>query len=388
LTKGSYQQELDNFFGVADPGNPPAQRVTKSALSQARKQLSHTAFINLNRQAVDAYYAGHPKLKTWHGFRLCAIDGSQLRVPSEPDVVATFGVHPGKENQQGCPLALVSVYYDVLNHISIDSSINPTAASERDCVAAHLNYAHANDLSLLDRGYNAFWLYALYEATGRYFCMRAKIKQGLLYQQFAESGMAQTVITLEANSRSVEQCLEKGLPTQSLKLRLIRVELEDGEVEVLITNLMDEESYPASEFKALYHLRWGAEENYKRLKQWVEIENFSGKSALSVRQDFYAKVLSTNLTAMVANAAQQHVDKATAHRKHDYQVNFAQALSKMKNILIELILLSARKLKRKLEALIDYMSRTLEPIRRGRRYGRSDAKSKNRIFYCNYKRAK
>ena len=124
---------------------------------------------------MDAYYAAHPELKTWHGFRLCAIDGSQLRVPDEPDIVNAFGVNPGKENQKDCPLALVSVYYDVLNHISIDSSINPTTASERDCAAAHLNHAHPNDLSILDRSYNAFWLYVLYEATDRYFCRRAKI---------------------------------------------------------------------------------------------------------------------------------------------------------------------------------------------------------------------
>jgi hypothetical protein len=171
------------------------------------------------------------------------------------------------------------------------------------------------------------------------------------------------------------------LPTKPLKLRLISVELEDGEVEVLITNLMDEQAFPVCEFKELYHLRWGAEENYKRLKQWVEIENFSGKSVLSVKQDFYAKVLSANLTAMVANAAQQQVDKATTHRKHEYQVNFAQALSKMKNTLIELLLLSVRKLQGKLEALIDYIARTIEFIRRGRSYSRSTSKSKNRIFY-------
>jgi hypothetical protein len=271
-------------------------------------------------------------------------------------------VNPGKENQKDCPLALVSVYYDVLNHISIDSSINHTTASERDCAVTHLNYALPNDLSILDRGYNAFWLYALYEATGRYFCMRAKINSGLLYKQFVESGKAQAVITLEPNQRSVEQCLEKGLPTQPLKLRLLRVELEDGEVELLITNLMDEQSFPVSEFKELYHLRWGAEENYKRLKQWVEIENFSGKSVLSVKQVFYAKVLSTHLTAMVANAAQQQVDKTTTHRQHDYQVNFAQALSKMKNTLVELLQFSVRKLQAKLEALIDYIACTIEPI--------------------------
>lgn len=269
--------------------------MTKSALSQARKNVSHHAFIDLSHQAVDAYYATHPEIKTWQGYRLCGIDGSQLRVPNEPSIIDEFGVNPGKESQKDCPLALASVYYDVLNHISIDFSINHTRASERECAASHLDYAQKNDLSILDRGYNAFWLYALYVAKNQPFCMRAKINRGLLYKQFAKSGKAQQVITLEPNMSSINQCIEKGLPTSPIELRLVRVEL-DGEVEVLITNLLDEEALPASEFKELYHLRWGVEENYKRLKQWVEIENFSGKSALSVKQDFYAKVFTANLT--------------------------------------------------------------------------------------------
>jgi len=46
-------------------------------------------------------------------------------------------------------------------------------------------------------------------------------------------------------------------------------------------------------------LRWGIEENYKRLKQWLEIENFSGKSVLTIKQDFYAKIVAENLTTLV-----------------------------------------------------------------------------------------
>jgi hypothetical protein len=55
----------------------------------------------------------------------------------------------------------------------------------------------------------------------------------------------------------MEKCLEKGLSIKPLRLRLVRVEL-DNEVEVLITNLLDNERYPARGFKALYHLRWGS----------------------------------------------------------------------------------------------------------------------------------
>jgi len=307
-------------------------------------------------------------------------------MPNEPDIIDTFGVNPGKENQKECPLALVSVYYDVLNHISIDSSINHTKASERACAAMHLNYAQPDDLSILDRGYNAFWLYALYEAKNRTFCMRAKINRGKQYKAFADSGEAQTIITLTPNKKSLEQCKEKGLPIHPLKLRLIRVELDGDDIEVLITNLMDEQAFPAHVFKELYHLKWGVEENDKRLKQWVEIENFSRKSALSVKQDFYAKVLTSNLTVMVANAAQKHVAKTTSDRQHIYQINFAQALCKMKNTVVELLLFSTQKLQSRLVTLMDYMACTIEPVRKGRRYPRR--KSKTRTFSSNYKRAK
>lgn len=115
---------------MLNPSHLPTQVVTKSALTQARKHVSHTTFIDLNHRVVNAYYTDHPELKTWKEFRLCAIDGSQLRLPNEPDIVEAFGVNPGKESQKDCPLGLASVYYDVLNYISIDSSINHTTASE------------------------------------------------------------------------------------------------------------------------------------------------------------------------------------------------------------------------------------------------------------------
>ncbi len=167
---------------MTNPGYLPSQVVTKSALTQARKHLSHTAFIDLNQRIVDAYYVDHPELKTWHGFRLCAIDGSQFRLPDESDITKAFGVNAGRESQKDCPLALASVYYDVLNHISIDSSINHTTASERECAASHLHYAQPNDLSLLDRGYNAFWLFSLYETKKLSFFHACKNQPGLTIQ--------------------------------------------------------------------------------------------------------------------------------------------------------------------------------------------------------------
>lgn len=284
-------------------------------------------------------------------------------------------------------MALASVYYDVLNHLSIDSSINHTKASERECAASHLQFALPNDLSLLDRGYNAFWLYALYDKANSHFCMRAKVNRGKQFKAFVESGATEAIITMEPNKISKQQCLDKHLSTDPITLRLVRVELGD-EVEVLVTNLLDKECYPAQEFKALYHLRWGVEENYKRLKKWIEIENFTGKSALSVRQDFYARVLSSNLIAMLVNAAQRQVNKKTSSRKWTYQINFAQAITKIKNTFVELIMMFKDQLKERLVELIQYIACTLEPVRRDRSYPRKKRRPNSLPFYMNYKRAK
>src|SRR4051794_35079504 len=64
--------------------------------------------------------------------------------------------------------------------------------------------------------------------------------------------------------------------------------LPTGEVEMLMTSLLDRDDHPAEAFATLYHLRWAQEENYKCFKCRVEVENWSGKSSLAICQDFHA----------------------------------------------------------------------------------------------------
>jgi len=324
--------------------------------------------------------------KTWHGFRLCAIDGTSIRLPNEPDITNYFGVQKGKANQADCPMGMASVFYDVLNHLVIDSSINPKGTSENTCAEKHLKFTGKNDLIIYDRGYNAFWLYALHIKHNHAFCMRAKANKDLVVKAFVESNKKEAIVTFDPNKYSINTCKQKGLPTSPIKLRLVRVEL-DNEVEVLITNLMDSNKYPVGLFKSLYHLRWGIEENYKRLKQWVEIESFSGKSTLSVQQDFYAKIVAANLTALMAMAAQKITVRETQHLKLNYQINFAQALSKMKHTIVHLVLHAHSDIKLLIERTIRYISKTIEAVREGRSTPRQLKNIKNDIHFPAYKSA-
>ncbi len=283
-------------------------------------------------------------------------------------------------------MGMASVFYDLLNHVVIDACVKPVNTSERKCVAEHLAYAGSNDLIIYDRGYCAFWLYSLHIKDNHAFCVRAKTNQELAVKSFIASGEKEAVVTFTPNKSSLKTCHEKGLPTSPIKLRLVRVDLP-SEVEVIITNLMDTERYPSHVFKSLYHTRWGIEENYKRLKQWVEIENFSGKSALSVKQDFHAKILAMNLTAIIALHADENIQKTTKHRKLKYQINFAQALSKMKHKIILLLLKTQEDITVMLKQTSDYLSQTIEAVRPGRTAPRRLKNIKNDIHYPAYKSA-
>lgn len=341
-------------------------------------------FKALNHQLVECVYDDERYYKTWKSFRLCAIDGTSIRLPAEPAITHTFGVQRGRPVQSPCTMGMASVFYDVLNHIVIDSSINPNHTPERECAAEHLQFADQKDLIIYDRGYTGFWLYALHIKHNLKFCVREKTQNNRQIKSFIMSNQKEAVITLVPNRFAIQTCKEKGLPITPITLRLVRVDLPN-EVEVLITNLRDKKLYKAQEFKSLFHQRWGIEENYKRLKQWGEIENFSGKSVLSVEQDFYAKIVTANLTALTAMAAQKKVSTSTRCLKKHYQINFAQALSKMKHTVITLILNVRDHFSTRIQNAIHYLSQTIEAVRPGRSVPRRLKHYKNDIHFPAYK---
>jgi hypothetical protein len=372
---------LDNTFSQLRPHAFPVRQVTKSAYTQARSKFSHQAFVEINQQLVGQVYQ-QPGYHTWHSFRLCAIDGSQLRLPHEAAIIDTFGLRRGKANQRAVPMALASLYYDVLNQIVIDAQLCPSDTSERACIAAHLEQARAGDLILFDRGYPAFWLYALLASKQRAFCMRAKTKLDLNIKAFLQSGQRQALVTFTPNRLAEDACRERDLPVEPITLRLIRVAL-GKQTEVLMTNLLDEQAYPVEDFAALYHQRWLIEEQYKRQKQWLQIENFSGKSVEAIRQDFYAKQVAHNLTAILAMGAQAQVDDRLLGGKHPYKVNFAQALSGMKNQIIHL--LREVNILPRILALLERCAQNIEACRPDRRFMRRVSNLHQTLFFSAYK---
>jgi hypothetical protein len=272
--------------------------------------------------------------------------------------------------------------FDVINKVTLDAIIAPKAIGERALAVQHFTHLKASDLVLLDRGYPAFWLFALILAQQAQFCARMPLGIWNAVDQFVESGLDEQIVTLHPSSKAVEECNARGLSTDPIEVRLVRVELETGEVEVLATSLLDQEAYPVAVFKELYHQRWPVEEDYQFLKCRVEVENFSGKSVLAIYQDFHAKVFIKNLTAILAHPAQKVVRRESQSKQYTYQVNMTNALSKMKDTVV--LLFQRTNILSILKALWQQMVKTIEPIRPGRSYPHKK-RVKPRRFPMTYK---
>jgi hypothetical protein len=382
LIKGSYQDELDYFFKAIDHSESFVRKVTKSALCKARKKLKSEAFTKLSMEAVNYFY-DHFRPKRWFDFTLLAIDGSTVKIPRTTEVEKHFGVW-NANSQNPCPLARISQMFDVLNKITVDAIISPKVTGERELCESHFLRLMPNDLVLLDRGYPAYWLFNLIMSWGGNFCARVQVDKWIPIKKFFRSGKLQKTIHLKAPASSIAKCSELGLDTLDLKLRLIRIELENGETEILITSLVDTEKYPPEIFLDLYHHRWPVEEDYKVMKCRIEIENFTGKSVLSVYQDFHARIFSKNLTAMLTFPAHKDIEQKNQDKRYPYQLNFTQAVSKMKDTIVLLFNRPLEIVKNMISALHCLFIKTVEPVRHNRKFPRNH-KIQKRGFYPSYK---
>jgi hypothetical protein len=321
------------------------EAVTASAWSQGRMKLRHTAFIELNERTVLEVVYHTPsdfEVRRWRGHRLLGIDSSLLRLPAHDLIAQEFGWVECQNTQGACgryPQARLSALTDLLNRIVIEAKLVPWGQGERGLAVEHLRGMAQEDLSLLDRGYASYELFAQFQAQEhRFVCRCPKSSFGAVNRLFREDQAGRSVVTqVQVHHEDRAAIREAGLP-EVISLRLVTVRLSTGELEVLATNLLDEERYPTSEFGALYHCRWGIETYYGLIKGRLDLERFTGRTPEAIRQDVFATVFLSNLESVLTRPAEQKLQTHSQALVHRQQVNRAVSFHAIKSQIIPLIL--------------------------------------------------
>jgi hypothetical protein len=385
LCKKTLSVELDLFFEEINKPNS----CTVSAFSQQRMKLNPWFYSVWNELLSTCYYHYYgSNVKRWKGYRIIAGDGSCVSLVNTPKLEKHFGK---QSNQQSSYVQAQAFYfYDVLNELTIHAKLSHCKTGELSLAYPMIEHLKDDMLMIYDRNFCNYKMIALHlwQEKDVKFLIRGKESMNVI-KSFIQSGKRSSIINYEPSKNAIKdmnKCGYKITPNTTLKVRLIRVELENT-IEVLVTNLWEEEGHPASIFKELYFKRWGVETNISRQKNILQLESFSGLTPNSVEQDFYATVVLSNLFSIIAKEAQNTID-TKVKSKYPMKINSNKAIGKLKSNLIELFL--GKQPEVILKKLLLYFIREPLPVRTNRSFPRfvknKQSRSKHKTF-TNYKPA-
>ena len=146
------------------------------------------------------------------GYRIFAVDGALIQLPSSPELVQEYGCN---KNQHGAamPMALLSTMFDLLNKVSVHSIISPISASERDLAKQHLyqlrkinqqtefDKTGIKDLFIFDRGYPATELFVRPAEENKDFLARCKRNFCTESVAILDSGQTDVIVEIDISKK-------------------------------------------------------------------------------------------------------------------------------------------------------------------------------------------
>lgn len=335
MTGGTLHKELLEFFDFSN--NTP----TASAFVQQRSKIKWSAFEFL----LHRFNKSANNTKLYRGYRLFAIDGSDLHIPTNPDDKDSF--YPGANGQKSYNLLHFNAMYDLMSSTYTDAIIQKRRNWNEHKAFVDMVDIYENDKSAIfiaDRGYESYNNMAHVQEKGQHFLIRIKDINGNgiasgLHLPDCEFDISHSFKLTRKQTNSVKDNVAyKFVPHTStfdflpdkckksinvlpynLHIRFVRFKITDDTYELIATNLSNEQ-FPPIEIKNLYSMRWGIETSFRDLKYTIGLLHFHSKKTEHIYQEIFAKIIMYNYTELITACSIIEQNK-----KYQYKVNFSVA---------------------------------------------------------------
>lgn len=371
----SLGKELLDWFGYSE------ETASTSAFIQQRNKIKP----NTLKYIFQTMISRCDEHKLYNGYRLLAIDGSDLRLPSNKR--ESFSYIRNDEITKGYNLLHLDALYDVLQHVYIDASIqSKIGMNEHKALVSMIDDSDISDKVILiaDRGYESFNNIAHCQEKNWNYIIRSKESYGIKFDTPpSETFDIDQLITLTRRQTKQTKEFIKKDPNRyrwiqphttfdylkpkedklyDLPIRIVRFEIADSVYEILYTNL-PREDFSVDILKELYRLRWGIETAFRELKYNVGLASLHSKKTTFVFQEIYAKFIMYNFSALIAYSQKVPAGKRINFAKSMY-VCYQYFREQLSDIILEKML-----------------CKFLSPIRPGRSFERNK-NNKNAVSFA------
>lgn len=353
-----------------------------SAFIQQRAKIKTSAFEKLFQMSSSLC-----NCKLYKGYRLLAVDGSDVRIPLNPSDSDTY--FPGTHGQQPYNLLHLNAVYDLLSHSYINAIVQGCMSLNEGDAAVKMTDSSTieNAILIADRGYESYNLMAHCQEKGWKYVIRVKNDDRLgisgrlnlpksdEYDEFIDlritrknSNFTKALFKnpnkyryapknsrldyLPSTSKYTEDAVFYHLP-----FRIVKIEINDGEFETLVTNL-DLNEFSSEELKTLYNMRWGIETSFRTLKYNVGMLYMHSKCKRFIIQEILARLTMYNIILAICSNVDLNNDGS---KKYSYVVNVARAVHICRKLFLH------RLSPPQAEQLL---SKSVVPVRNGRSFER------------------
>ncbi|MCR6642398.1 MAG: transposase, partial [Sporocytophaga sp.] len=193
-----------------------------------------------------------------------------------------------------------------------------------------------NSIILLDRGGGYFSTCKVILSGNSGFCIRIKASQSNFAKKALSNPLSDFITEWCASEEERSTCKRNKVDSESCNVRVTKIMLRNGETEILVSTLFDTALINEKAIQELYHLRWGVEEGFKKLKPKMKLEQFGCRRYEGIYQEFYSHIFMMNLVELVARDAGEEITKKTKERKLKYKYNWQNAFRYLRNKFIDI----------------------------------------------------
>ena len=334
--------ELLNYFGIRHPHIP-----SKSALTQQRNKFNDRLFPHL----LSSFNEAVPFRRTYKGFHLIAVDGSDINLPTDRhDTV--YRIKQARSDSYYYQMHL-NALYDICENRYVSALVQPRPQmDERKAFQQLISGCPLpeNTIFIADRGYVSLNTIAFLQENRKYFLIRAKAPDSpnSFFKDLLEPDVEDDRICSIGVSRSRKRFRGTAFDKKTLlrhdrkfdyippddtdsvyamKIRITCIRLESGSLECLISNL-PVDAFPPSALKELYWKRWSIETSFRSLKYALALTYLHSVSRKLIIQEIYAKMIMYNFTSLIHAYAERcrRKRKRSEREKHPHRVSFDDAV--------------------------------------------------------------
>lgn len=323
---------------------------TSSAFVQARAKVLPEAFEQLLHLFNNAY----PCTETYKGYRLIAVDGSDLNIPYDPQDRTTLH----KNQHKACSLYHINAAYDILNNRYVDLIVQGKTNNyeQKAMWTMAERFPEKKTIFIADRNYPTWNNMEHVIRSGKYFLIRTKDihsfnsllrKFGLPDSEFDMDihTTLTTNLTMSLkypdkfrflSTSSTFDFFDAENPFYDVSYRVVRFKLDGtDDYECIITNLSRNE-FSVEDIKYLYGLRWQEEISFRHLKYSADLSAVHARKRSSILQEIWARAILYNFSfIIIQELAKRKAGRKRKKRKYEYVINKTRAIHLIRDLLLK-----------------------------------------------------